>query len=307
ERDSLGGASRADIGAGMHQHRLAKLEARLLPHLSHGGVDRRLVLADHACGERIRERIVPRGEEPGPELVHEHDLVADRVVPEHGDGMTALHDLARQPLDAALVTLHVELVPIHAQEAGVKGRHAPDLPAGLTKAHAGSSFRFDGHRVSAPRLFRSRRPHSASRESRSGTTPRPYSAAKTATRGAAQCVTAPRSISGVLNANETRPALSTAIKPPSPPRLARRSWMTLSAAVCTSRPAYAISAATARAAVARRSISPCPVQETAHDRLLANVPAPMTAESPTRPSALLVMPPVEVAAARLPCASRAAA
>lgn len=53
-------------------------------------------------------------------------------------------------------------------------------------------------------------------------------------------------------------------------------------------------------AVQRMNISPCPVAETAQVALSANVPAPITGVSPTRPGGLAVMPPVEVAAARLP-------
>jgi hypothetical protein len=50
--------------------------------------------------------------------------------------------------------------------------------------------------------------------------------------------------------------------------------------------------------------SPVPVQDTAQLALFAYVPAPITGESPTRPKRLPVMPPVDVAAARSPRASR---
>jgi hypothetical protein len=53
--------------------------------------------------------------------------------------------------------------------------------------------------------------------------------------------------------------------------------------------------------------SPRPVHETAHVALSAYVPAPMMGESPTRPHRLLVSPPVDVAAARLPLRSTATA
>ena len=54
-------------------------------------------------------------------------------------------------------------------------------------------------------------------------------------------------------------------------------------------------------------VSPMPVAETAQVSLSAHVPAPIRAESPTRPGCWLVMPPVEVAAERLPRASTATA
>src|SRR5215472_1457842 len=53
--------------------------------------------------------------------------------------------------------------------------------------------------------------------------------------------------------------------------------------------------------------SPSPVPDTAQDSLLAYVPAPISGVSPTRPLCLLVRPPVEVAAARLPARSSATA
>ncbi len=61
------------------------------------------------------------------------------------------------------------------------------------------------------------------------------------------------------------------------------------------------------ATTVRMKYSPCPVADTAQLSLLAYVPAPMMGESPTRPQRLPVMPPVEVAAARLPCRSSATA
>ena len=56
-----------------------------------------------------------------------------------------------------------------------------------------------------------------------------------------------------------------------------------------------------------RAFNPWPVAETAQQSFAAYVPAPMIGESPTRPHFLPVMPPVEVAAARLPVASSATA
>ena len=57
----------------------------------------------------------------------------------------------------------------------------------------------------------------------------------------------------------------------------------------------------------RRKCSPTPVHEMAQLALSAKVPAPMTAESPTRPHCWFTTPPVDVAAARLPHLSRATA
>src|SRR5438045_3166796 len=51
--------------------------------------------------------------------------------------------------------------------------------------------------------------------------------------------------------------------------------------------------------------SPAPVAEIAADSFDAYVPAPMMGESPTRPYCLLLMPPVDVPAARLPSLSSA--
>ena len=61
------------------------------------------------------------------------------------------------------------------------------------------------------------------------------------------------------------------------------------------------------ATTARMKYSPLPVADTAQVALSAYVPAPMIGESPMRPQRLLVMPPVDVAAARLPFLSRATA
>ena len=55
------------------------------------------------------------------------------------------------------------------------------------------------------------------------------------------------------------------------------------------------------ATVQRMKYSPVPVQETATDSFSAYVPAPMIGESPMRPKRLLLVPPVDVPAARLPC------
>ena len=102
------------------------------------------------------------------------------------------------------------------------------------------------------------------------------------------------------------PCLSIAIRPPWPPRLrmsSTASWAD-SARLCWR---YIIRADTEYAADERMNSSPSPVAETAQDRLSAKVPAPMTALSPTRPGSLNETPPVEVAAARFPCRSRATA
>src|SRR6185436_2728059 len=61
------------------------------------------------------------------------------------------------------------------------------------------------------------------------------------------------------------------------------------------------------ATVQRMKYSPVPVAETATESFAAYVPAPMTGESPTRPNSLLVVPPVDVPAARLPSRSSATA
>jgi len=53
------------------------------------------------------------------------------------------------------------------------------------------------------------------------------------------------------------------------------------------------------ATAARIKYSPSPVHDTAQVALFAYVPAPMMGESPIRPAFLLLVPPVEVAAARL--------
>ena len=55
------------------------------------------------------------------------------------------------------------------------------------------------------------------------------------------------------------------------------------------------------------NISPLPVADTATLSFSAQVPAPISGESPTRPNRLLVRPPVDVAAARLPARSSATA
>ena len=53
--------------------------------------------------------------------------------------------------------------------------------------------------------------------------------------------------------------------------------------------------------------SPSPVQEIATVASSAQVPTAISDESPTRPGCLRLVPPVEVAAATRPCASRATA
>ena len=53
--------------------------------------------------------------------------------------------------------------------------------------------------------------------------------------------------------------------------------------------------------------SPCPVPEIAQVALSANVPAPISGLSPTRPGSFAVIPPVEVAAATVPSRSHATA
>src|SRR5437867_8898208 len=53
--------------------------------------------------------------------------------------------------------------------------------------------------------------------------------------------------------------------------------------------------------------SPSPVHDTPPSELSAYVPQPISALSPTRPGRLPSVPPVDVAAATVPCRSRAVA
>ena len=109
----------------------------------------------------------------------------------------------------------------------------------------------------------------------------------------------PLNIEEVLNGTAIFPWLSMAIKPPSPPNCA--TFFMASVAACeTVKPLYSISAETSKAMDWRIKYSPSPVHETAQVLLSAYVPAPIIGESPTRPNFLLLIPPVEVAAARLP-------
>src|SRR5260370_268403 len=97
-----------------------------------------------------------------------------------------------------------------------------------------------------------------------------------------------------------------AINPPVPPSFATLS-STICAASCNFIPRYSISAEMSCATTERIKYSPSPVAETAQVALFAYVPPPMMGESPTRPAFLFVVPPVEVAAARLPFLSSATA
>ena len=126
-------------------------------------------------------------------------------------------------------------------------------------------------------------------------------------RPAESLVTIPRYIMSVLNSQTTRPVRSATITPPRPPIRTRRRCITCRVAARASMRPYSTSAQMSRATVARMKNSPVPVHDTAHDALLAYVPAPITAESPTRPGSLFVSPPVDVAAARSPCTSSATA
>src|SRR5690606_1119162 len=74
-------------------------------------------------------------EESRPELVDEHDLVAGRVVAEHGDRVAAFHHIADQGIDAAVVPFDLELVAVDIEEASVQGRHAIYRNAELTVGH----------------------------------------------------------------------------------------------------------------------------------------------------------------------------
>ena len=103
------------------------------------------------------------------------------------------------------------------------------------------------------------------------------------------------------------PSRPTAITPPDPPSRTSCACTTSSAACCTPRPRCRISDAISCATAARMKYSPWPVADTAQQSSAAYVPAPMIGVSPTRPARLPVMPPVDVAAARWPCASSATA
>ena len=111
----------------------------------------------------------------------------------------------------------------------------------------------------------------------------------------------PRGIASVENGAVTVPAASTAIRPPAPPHAATSS--STDCAASRSPTPCATSAPSSRAAPARTNASPWPVHDTA-TRRSAQVPAPITGESPTRPGRWPWRPPVEVAAASSPSASR---
>jgi hypothetical protein len=115
-----------------------------------------------------------------------------------------------------------------------------------------------------------------------------------------------RFMPGVVKRQFGAPVAGMAMTPPVPPS-ARTSSSTAATASAGAWAASRTRASISCATPARRKNSPAPVQDTAQLRSSAQVPAPITGESPIRPQRLPVTPPVEVAEARWPAVSRATA
>ena len=103
----------------------------------------------------------------------------------------------------------------------------------------------------------------------------------------------------VLNTADIVPLESIEIIPPCAPKLV--SLLTTELLESSrERLEYSINLHTSAAVNRRIKYSPWPVPETAQRSFWAQVPAPSMGESPTLPVILLVLPPVDVAAAKLP-------
>src|SRR5690606_12790079 len=65
------------------------------------------------------------------------DSVACRVVTEHGDRVAALHHFPCEPLKAARMPFHLDLVPVHLQKAGMERDDSHDPRIELAFRHGG--------------------------------------------------------------------------------------------------------------------------------------------------------------------------
>ena len=125
----------------MNQLRIRQSEICLFLHFANRRLEEILARLDGACDELVAIRILPRDQRPGTKFVPEHHLVAFRIVSENGHGVAALHQLPGDPLSAARVALHIEVVAVDLQESLVQGRLAGDARRQLFPRHEISSLK----------------------------------------------------------------------------------------------------------------------------------------------------------------------
>jgi hypothetical protein len=75
---------------------------------------------DGACHEVVPIRVVTGNDCARTKLVSEHYLIANRIMAEHGDRVTALHYFPRGPPDPSLVFLDIEFISIYPEESLVE-------------------------------------------------------------------------------------------------------------------------------------------------------------------------------------------
>src|ERR1700733_15661611 len=119
----------------MNEHWITQNKARLFLHLSNSGLQRRLISFDGACHEVVPIRVLAGDDCAGTKLVSEHDLIAARVMAEHGDRIAALHHFPRDPPDPSAVFLDVEFILIYLKKSLVQGCSRVDDCSQLSYCH----------------------------------------------------------------------------------------------------------------------------------------------------------------------------
>src|ERR1700733_14584049 len=97
----------------MNENWITQNKGRLFMHLSNSGLQRCLIVFDHACHEVVPIRVLTCHQCARTKLVSEHDLIAAGVMAEYGARMTALHHFPRASPDPCAVFLDVELIPVY--------------------------------------------------------------------------------------------------------------------------------------------------------------------------------------------------
>src|SRR5580700_10404179 len=105
----------------MNEHWITQNKTGLFLHLSNSGLQRCLVVFDRACDQIVPIRVVTGHDCAWAKLVTEHDLIADRVMAEHGDRVAALHHFPRSAAVSSAMFLDVEFILVYAKKSLVQG------------------------------------------------------------------------------------------------------------------------------------------------------------------------------------------
>ena len=110
----------------MNKHWVTQDEARLLPHLPCSSIQSSLSILDRACHEIVPIRVLTSNECAWSKLVSQYDLIPPGIMPQHRDGIAALHHLPGEPSHPAPMFLYFEFITIYVQKPCVQECSAAD-------------------------------------------------------------------------------------------------------------------------------------------------------------------------------------